>query len=79
MAIIIDKQSYPISAKKSIAIQTLMVSSEYDGDEELVKTGPISWRLSPSTLQDQPLLTYVIIRSLNIENKTNHDFIDWQN
>ena len=42
MAIIIDKQSYPISAKKSIAIQTLMVSSEYDGDEELVKTGPIS-------------------------------------
>ena len=40
MAIIIDKQSYPISAKKSIAIQTLMVSSEYDGDVGLHENRP---------------------------------------
>lgn len=75
MAIIIDKQSYPISA-----IQTLMVTTEYDDRiVGLHENKPISWRLSLSTPLDQPLLTHVIIRSLNIENKTNHDFIDWLN
>lgn len=65
---------------KSIAIQTLMVSTEYDDRiVGLHENKPISWRLSLSTPLDQPLLTHVIIRSLNIENKTNHDFIDWLN
>lgn len=67
-------------SQKSIAIQTLMVSTEYDDRiVGLHENKPISWRLSLSTPLDQPLLTHVIIRSLNIENKTNHDFIDWLN
>lgn len=67
-------------SQKSIAIQTLMVSTEYDDRiVGLHENKSISWRLSLSTPLDQPLLTHVIIRSLNIENKTNHDFIDWLN
>lgn len=67
-------------SQKSIAIQTLMVSTEYDDRiVGLHENKPIPWRLSLSTPLDQPLLTHVIIRSFNIENKTNHDFIDWLN
>lgn len=50
-------------SQKSIAIQTLMVSTEYDDRiVGLHENKPISWRLSLSTPLDQPLLTHVIIK-----------------